>query len=378
MSSLSGEVKPKALVRKEMNACLRLRASLLHSVPVALLVGGSMTADAQGNSARSEVVGHVYVNDNTAPSNTIGAFDRHANGNLTPMSGSPFPTGGAGAGGIVGSQGALQVTSDGRFLLAADAGSHQISVLAIASNGTLQPAPGSPVDSGGIEPISIAVHNDLVYVANEGNGTTGSNYTGFTLSPTGVLTPLADSTFGLAPTAAPGDILFNSTGTNLVGVEVGPANGPSFIDSFSVGADGRLTAAPGSPFPSQAVGPFGSEFRPTNPSELYVSNAHGGANAGSVSAFDVAQSGVLKSIGSSPFPTNRPRRAGSKLRTTGSSSSPSIRPYRRSRAIGSCQTARCLCSAVRYSTIRADSARLTLGWIPRARRCTSSTPDLPG
>ena len=96
------------------------------------------------------------------------------------MSGSPFPTGGVGAGGIVGSQGALQVTSDGRFLLAADAGSHQISVLAIASDGTLQPAPGSPVDSGGIEPISIAVHNDLVYVANEGNGTTGSNYTGFT------------------------------------------------------------------------------------------------------------------------------------------------------------------------------------------------------
>jgi DNA-binding beta-propeller fold protein YncE len=140
-----------------------------------------------------------------------------------------------------------------------------------------------------------------VYVANEGNGTTGSNYTGFLLSPAGVLTPLTNSAFSLAPSAAPGDILFNSTGKNLVGVEVGPASGPSFIDSFSVGADGRLTAAPGSPFPSQAVGPFGSEFRPTNPAELYVSNAHGGANAGSVSAFDVTGSGVLKSIGTSPF-----------------------------------------------------------------------------
>ena len=248
------------------------------------------------------MVGHVYVNDNTAPSNSIGAFDRHANGNLTPMTGSPFPIGGAGAGAIVGSQGALQVSSDGRFLLAADAGSNQISVLAIAANGRLEPTPASPVDSGGIEPVSIAVHGDLVYVANEGNGTTGSNYTGFTLSGAGVLTPLSNSTVPLPATAAPGDILFNSTGKNLVGTEVGPANGPSFIDSFSVGADGRLTAAPGSPFPSQAVGPFGSEFRPTNPSELYVSNAHGGANVGSVSAFDVARSGVLSSIGMSPFP----------------------------------------------------------------------------
>jgi DNA-binding beta-propeller fold protein YncE len=142
-----------------------------------------------------------------------------------------------------------------------------------------------------------------VYVANEGDATTGSgsNYTGFTLSSTGVLTPLANSTIPLSPTALPGDILFNSTGTHLVGTEVGPNNGPSFIDSFTVGADGRLTKPPGSPFPAQAVGPFGSQFRPTNPSELYVSNAHAGANAGSVSAYHVANNGQLDPIGASPF-----------------------------------------------------------------------------
>jgi len=33
---------------------------------------------------RPPVVGHVYVNDNTAGTNTIGAFDRHADGTLTP------------------------------------------------------------------------------------------------------------------------------------------------------------------------------------------------------------------------------------------------------------------------------------------------------
>jgi 6-phosphogluconolactonase len=267
---------------------------------LALLLGGSIPA-AYGDSGRNDVVGHVYVNDNTAGTNTIAAFDRHGDGSLSPMPGSPFPAGGAGTGSIVGSQGALQITRDGDFLLAADAGSNQISVLRIARNGALQPVAGGPVASGGIQPISIAVHDDLVYVANEGNGTSGSNYTGFRLNSAGVLTPLSNSTFPLPPTALPGDVLFNSNGKHLVGTEVGPAAGPSFIDSFSVGDDGRLTPAPGSPFPSQAVGPFGSEFRPTNPSELYVSNAHGGPNVGSVSAYRVSNTSELEPIGASPF-----------------------------------------------------------------------------
>ena len=267
---------------------------------LALLLGGSIPA-AYGESERADVVGHVYVNDNTAGTNTIGAFDRHKNGSLTPMAGSPFSAGGAGAGAIVGSQGALQISGDGRFLFAADAGSNQISVLRIRADGSLQAVTGSPVASGGIQPISIAVHDDLVYVANEGNGSTGSNYTGFTLSSAGTLTPLPNSTVPLSATALPGDVLFNSTGTKLVGTEVGPASGPSFIDSFMVGHDGRLTPAPGSPFPAQAVGPFGSQFRPTDPSELYVSNAHAGPNAGSVSAYRVSGNATLEPIGNSPF-----------------------------------------------------------------------------
>jgi 6-phosphogluconolactonase (cycloisomerase 2 family) len=76
----------------------------------------------------------------------------------------------------------------------------------------------------------------------------------------------------------------------------------SRIDSFAVGASGLLTAAAGSPFAAQAAGPFGSEFRPTDPTQLFVSNAHGGALAGTVSAFADAADGTLTSIGASPFP----------------------------------------------------------------------------
>ena len=71
------------------------------------------------------MVGHVYVNDNTKGTNTIGAFDRHADGTLTPLAGSPFPAGGAGTGSGLAEQGAIQITPDGRFVIAVDAGSNQ-------------------------------------------------------------------------------------------------------------------------------------------------------------------------------------------------------------------------------------------------------------
>ncbi len=267
-------------------------------VLLALIVAGSALA-ASSASAASRVVGQVYVNDNTAGLNTIAAFDRHADGTLTPLAGSPFAAGGAGTGHGIGSQGALQLSSDGRYLLAVDAGSNQISVLRIKPHGELQPVEGSPVGSGGVEPVSIAVHSDLVYVANAGTG--GSNYTGFTFNPGGHLRPISNSTVPLPDGSQPGDVLFSGDGSHLVGVRVAT----SLIDSFSVGENGRLTAAPSSPFAAQGPGPFGSEFRPNNPAQLYVSNAHGGALAGTVSAFNVAGDGTLSSIGSSPFADNQ-------------------------------------------------------------------------
>jgi 6-phosphogluconolactonase (cycloisomerase 2 family) len=251
---------------------------------------------AGGASAASDVVGHLYVNDNTRGTNTIAAFDRHADGTLTPLHGSPFAAGGAGTGAVVGSQGALQVTSDGRYLLAVDAGSNQISVLRINSDGELSPVGGGPVSSGGSKPVSVAVHGSLVYVANAADG--GTNYTGFTLNPGGHLQPLAGSTVPLPDGSSPGDVLFSGDGTRLVGTRVGT----SLIDSFIVGLDGRLTAAAASPFAAQGLGPFGSEFRPTDPTQLFVSNAHNvGPGTGTISAFSDASDGTLTSIGSSPY-----------------------------------------------------------------------------
>src|SRR2546430_2268846 len=80
---------PKAVPnRKERHMQVRTRIAarislLAIAVAAAAVVSGSA-------SAGSDVVGHLYVNDNTAGPNTIAAFDRHADGTLTPLHGSPF------------------------------------------------------------------------------------------------------------------------------------------------------------------------------------------------------------------------------------------------------------------------------------------------
>src|SRR5437762_8121635 len=136
---------------KGRSVSMRLLARVIGGIGLVPLIVAGLVATPTVASATSPVVGHVYVNDNTAVTNTIGGFDQHADGTLTPLAGSPFSAGGAGTGMAVGSQGSLQATSDGRFVLAADAGSNQISVLAVARDGSLSAAPGSPVSSGGIE-----------------------------------------------------------------------------------------------------------------------------------------------------------------------------------------------------------------------------------
>jgi 6-phosphogluconolactonase len=281
-------------------ARLALGVATLGSIGIlGTVAAGSANAEIPAVTA-SPVVGHVYVDDNTTGTNTIGAFDRHADGSLSPLRGSPFAAGGAGTGAGLASQGALQFSSDGRYLIAVDAGSSQISVLRIHRDGSLKLVPGGVVSSGGPTPVSVAVHDQSVFVANA--GAVGPDYTGFTLNRGGRLRPLANSTVSLPNGSQPGDVLFNSTGANLVGTRVGTSQ----IDSFSVGAEGRLTAAPGSPFPAQGLGPFGSEFRPTDSSQLFVSNAHNvAALSGTISAFSVAGDGTLSSIGASPFADNQ-------------------------------------------------------------------------
>ena len=84
---------------------LRLVAfGLLATAAMLAVVGGAAAKD---HSQSSPVLGQIYVNDNTAGENTVGGFDRHADGTLTPLAGSPFAIGGAGPGHALASQGSI-------------------------------------------------------------------------------------------------------------------------------------------------------------------------------------------------------------------------------------------------------------------------------
>jgi 6-phosphogluconolactonase len=276
------------------NKLMRPGLTLLGLAAVAAAVAVPAVS-ASASTSVSPVVGYTYLDGNTATVNTIDGFARHADGSLTALPGSPFIAGGAGLGSGLASQGAIQVTSDGRYLLAVDAGSNQISVLRITANG-VPVLVGQPVSSGGIKPVSVAVSPfGLVYVANQGNG--GSGYSGFRLHFDGGLTPIPGSTVTVPDGSGVGDVFFNAFGNHLIGTRTGTSQ----IDSFVVLPDGRLLAAPGSPFTGQGLGQLGAEFSPADPSQLFVSNAHNGAGLGTISAYRDGFFGQLTSIGASPY-----------------------------------------------------------------------------
>jgi 6-phosphogluconolactonase (cycloisomerase 2 family) len=227
--------------------------------------------------------------------NAVAVFSRTANGMLTAAG--QFSTGGAGdpvaqpqdpPTDPLASQGALILNQSHQLLFAVNAGSNQISALRISQAGLDLV---DVVDSGGVRPISLAVHENLLYVLNEG-GT--PNVTGFTVGDDGTLTPLASSTQPLiGDTAAdPAEVSFNPDGTLLVVTE----KAGNRIDTYTIDDNGLASA----PIENTSSGmtPFGFAFN--NPGFLVVSEASGGVpNAAAASSYNAGDDGVLNVISGS-------------------------------------------------------------------------------
>ena len=248
-------------------------------------------------TSRILVVGHAYVNDNTAVSNTVAGFDRHADGSLTPIPGSPFPAGGAGSGagpaltGRASSSRATGATCSRSTPPATRSRCCDSASAACRSRSAL------PCPRVAANPLSIAVSGNLVYVANA--GASAPNVTGFILAPDGRLYPLPGSTVALPAGSGPDDVLFDPHGP---AGSSSTSTTPRRSRAFTFAATACLVAAPGSPIAAQGAGPFGAEFRPTNPSQLFVSNAHnGGAATERSRPSSWRGSGQLAPIGASPF-----------------------------------------------------------------------------
>ena len=129
----------------------------LVAVPVALL---ALAVLHPGTALASPQPGAVYLMTNQ-DRNAVAVFERAPDGTLRPAG--TFPTGGGGnpvaeAGDPpfdpLASQGALILSEDDRFLFAVNAGSNEVSVLAVRPNRlTLV----DKVASGGTRPISLTL-----------------------------------------------------------------------------------------------------------------------------------------------------------------------------------------------------------------------------
>lgn len=170
--------------------------------------------------------------------------------------------------------------TDGSYLYAVNTGSNNISVFFIQKDGSLTLV-GSPVSSGGVRPISLAVHNNLLYVANQGDFNTPANLAGFTIN-NGLLQQIPGSTITLNFNDAPGDVLFNKAGNVLIDTRVGG----SIIDSYQVDSNGLLT--PVSKIVEQPNA-FGAAFNPAKDQQLVVNLAGFAGNA----SYDVSNQGDL-------------------------------------------------------------------------------------
>jgi 6-phosphogluconolactonase (cycloisomerase 2 family) len=231
--------------------------------------------------ASNDTPGAVYTLSNAASGNEVLAFDRSAGGSLVFQG--AYATGGQGSGAGLGSQGALALSRDNRWLFAVNAGSNQISIFDVQPDGLVLV---DVADSGGTLPISLTNYKNLLYVLNAGGS---GNITGFEIGEHGSLSPIAASTQPLSnggAGAAPGpaQISFAPDGSTLIVTE----KASNLIVTYPV--EGGVAGAPVA-HPSSGMTPFGFEI--SQRGVLVVSEAFGGApGASALSSYTVDQDGL--------------------------------------------------------------------------------------
>lgn len=226
--------------------------NLLSNAIIVVAALSLMLIAAASPAAAARRTGAVYVLTNQSTGNTVMVFRRAPNGVLTAES--SFSTGGKGmgtGGDPLGSQGALTLAAGNRLLLAVNAGSNEISEFAVQG---LNLRLLDKVSSHGLQPVSVAVHDGLVYVLNAG-GT--PNIAGFLIDPFNnrlVYLPRSATVLADGAAAAPAQVGFSKDGGVLMVTE----KGTSKIDTFTVGDLGY--AVHQEQIPSSGATPFGFEF----------------------------------------------------------------------------------------------------------------------
>ncbi len=264
----------------------RLRRAVLAAV--ALLAG----------AAAAWAEGAVYVMTNSPLGNEILIFERDAQGLL--VRGPSVATGGLGTGGGIdplGSQAALILSQDERWLYAVNARSSDVSVFEVTPGGL------TLVDlkrSGGAFPVSLTQHGNLLYVLNADT----PNLRGFKIRADGTLKKLGGSKRRLASRVSgdglashPTQVAFDPERRRLVVTDLDTDE----IHVFGVKKKGRPTRR-AVISPSAGHGPFGFAFSRGEflvVSEITGASPPGTPFAGSVSSYRIADDRALVTIESS-------------------------------------------------------------------------------
>lgn len=220
--------------------------------------------------------GAVYTMNNAAGANYVLVFDRDDEGRITLMD--SVTTGGLGSGADpvfgtdpLGSQDAVILSADHRFLFVVNAGSDEVSSFRMDEDGGL--ALAGRVPSGGDFPVSLASFDDVLYVVNARGG---GGITGFRVGDDGSLTAIPGSMRALsgAPDPQPGSIRISPDGGTIVVTE----KATDRLVFYALDRDGL----PGSPVvvPSLGPTPFGAAF--DSLSRYYVSQGNVGPNRAAV------------------------------------------------------------------------------------------------
>ncbi|MEO7084764.1 MAG: beta-propeller fold lactonase family protein [Gemmatimonadaceae bacterium] len=227
--------------------------------------------------------GAVYSQTNAATGNAVLVYHRAANGTLTAAG--TLATGGNGSGSGLGSQGSVTLSDDGDWLFVVNAGSNDVSSFSVDGNGSLTLR--GRASSGGTTPISVASHDNLLYVVNtDGAG----NIAGLRVRHDGSLVAIPGSSRPLsAAGSGPAEVSFDPSGSWLVVTE----KNTNMIDTWRVGDEGfardRVVNV------SAGMTPFGFTF--TSRGVLAVTEAFGGAvDASAVSTYTINRNGTLSAI----------------------------------------------------------------------------------
>jgi 6-phosphogluconolactonase (cycloisomerase 2 family) len=234
----------------------------------------------------------LYTNNDRVP-NSISAFSVAANGALSPAPGSPFLTGGNGAGGGFFAANRITTAVVKDFLYAANSGSNNVSAFGINPvTGALTPVPGSPFATGGVAGgvgISLtATPDDKFLIAADGFSMT---ITVYSIAADGALSQVAGSPF---PSSASGPLA--NAKVTPDGKFLAVSSAPGSLSMFSISATGGLTPAPGSPVPDTGASGIDCNCAGT---QLYV--ALNGTASAEVDVFNIGLTGTLSRIAGSPF-----------------------------------------------------------------------------